>query len=663
MALETVRMCSIECILFDENKTKLIERLHKRGIAEIEFLDQNYLQKFNISRDTPSERIVEISNLLLRVRKVLDAIEIFKIDEKGFIESLLRVEKNEKIKLGHLQYIELLEHAENTLREIEKRIELYEKKVPELESKKAEIVDKIRKYEKILSLELNTENLENSKYTSKVIGSLTKTNLRILEEELKKNLKEKFLIVRGLEFENKIPVVVCVLNENVQELEKILKKVEFEQVQISEKGRVSEILKELKKSLKLIENEKESLLIELRKVYMEKHKELLAIEELLKIEKEKCEIFNRFGKTKRTTIMHLWCQKKDAKEVENLIKEETNNLAIIYKDENPKDAPVLLQNKGPVKNFEVFTKLFSLPAYDGIDATIFLMVAYSLFFGIVLTDAIYGIILILAGLWLNKKFGKHSENAKNAAVILASGGIFAIIFGILTGSYFGDLLGTYILGKNSQSVALWIDPMYNGNAMTFLGFVCAIGFTHLYLGYLLGAFNSLRRKEYMEALKAYISKFILLFGILFFLLSNFPILSSSGRPLLPHFFSYIGILLVFLSLTLLYMHIGIMFFTDVIGIVGNTLSYARLLAMCITTAGIALSFNLLAKMSLQIPFYVGFILAPVIFIFGHTMNILINSLGGFVHSLRLNYVEFFGTFYRGGGREFRPFKEERRYSY
>jgi V/A-type H+-transporting ATPase subunit I len=96
--------------------------------------------------------------------------------------------------------------------------------------------------------------------------------------------------------------------------------------------------------------------------------------------------------------------------------------------------------------------------------------------------------------------------------------------------------------------------------------------------------------------------------------------------------------------------------------VGNTLSYARLLAMGLTTAGIAMSFNFLARMSLGIP-YVGIILAIVVFISGHLINILINSLGAFVHSLRLHYVEHFGTYYDGGGGEFSPFREKRRYTY
>ena len=82
----------------------------------------------------------------------------------------------------------------------------------------------------------------------------------------------------------------------------------------------------------------------------------------------------------------------------------------------------------------------------------------------------------------------------------------------------------------------------------------------------------------------------------------------------------------------------------------------------LTTAGIAISFNFLARMVTAIP-YVGIVIAVVIFIFGHLINILINSLGAFVHALRLHYVEHFGTYYSGGGAEFKPFKENRRYTY
>lgn len=659
--LETARMCKLDCILVEDQKSKVIERLHKRGIAQIEFFDNPFLEKVRLERDAPTDRVIEVSSLLLRIRKIIDILQRFEIKEKGFIESLLNVEKEEKIKIPD-EYNELKKYSENILREIEDNISIYEKKIPELETKKAEILDKIKKYEKILGLDIKVEYFGISKYLSTSIGLIPKANLISLEQELKKKFNNRFILVKGNEFENKVAIAICVLNESAQELEKIFRKVEFEQIHIAGKGRIKHLLEDLRRNLSIIEKEEKGLLEHLNKLHKEKYRKLLAIEELLRIEKERCEVFNRFGRTKKTILMRLWLQNKDLDEVESILKKETNNLYVIKIDRNPKDAPVLLQNKGLVKNFEVFTRLFSLPAYNGIDATVFLMISYSLFFGIVLTDAVYGFVLILAGIWLNRKFGKYSRNAKNASVILAGGGLFAIIFGILTGSYFGDLLGTYILGKNSQSIALWIDPLYNGNAMLFLIFVCAIGFIHLYIGYFLGAFDALRRGEYKDAFKAYISKYILLFGVLFIAFSNFSIFSSSGKPILPEFFTYIGLLFLIISLILLYMNFGFMVFTDLIGIVGNTLSYARLLAMCITTAGIALSFNLLAKMSLNIPI-VGFILAPITFIFGHIINILINSLGGFVHSLRLNYVEFFGTFYRSGGKEFKPFKEERKYTY
>ncbi len=81
-----------------------------------------------------------------------------------------------------------------------------------------------------------------------------------------------------------------------------------------------------------------------------------------------------------------------------------------------------------------------------------------------------------------------------------------------------------------------------------------------------------------------------------------------------------------------------------------------------TTAGIALTVNLLGKIVWELPYYLGVPVAAAIFIGGHTVNLMINTLGAFVHSLRLNYVEFFGTFYEGGGRAFVPFKAERKYS-
>jgi V/A-type H+-transporting ATPase subunit I len=134
--------------------------------------------------------------------------------------------------------------------------------------------------------------------------------------------------------------------------------------------------------------------------------------------------------------------------------------------------------------------------------------------------------------------------------------------------------------------------------------------------------------------------------------------------LMAYFFAdaKIGAVLAVVSLLVLLAGSGLMnFYIKVSGLLGSVVSYARLLALMASSSGIAMTVNFLSMLALSVP-HAGVILAPLVFIGGHVINLALNILGSFVHSLRLHYVEFFGTFYEGGGVEFAPFSKIRKYS-
>jgi V/A-type H+-transporting ATPase subunit I len=107
---------------------------------------------------------------------------------------------------------------------------------------------------------------------------------------------------------------------------------------------------------------------------------------------------------------------------------------------------------------------------------------------------------------------------------------------------------------------------------------------------------------------------------------------------------------------------GLVGFYDVVGYFGDVLSYARLLALGLATSAIALAVNGIAGMVRGLPFYTGYIAAVLVLVLGHGFNLAVNTLGAFVHSGRLQYLEFFSKFFAGGGKEFRPYRSERKYS-
>ncbi|MEE9323422.1 MAG: V-type ATP synthase subunit I [Candidatus Aenigmarchaeota archaeon] len=657
--LRPARMCRLDCIIPEDSKSRLVESLHKRGITQIEFLEDSYIEENKIERDRPLERVTEISKLLLRIRKVIDSLSKFeKKPEANLVEDILGVEKIEKTKMKDLDYKELMKVAEGILKKTEELAETRTKGIYELEMKRSGLMEKIKSYEHFETLDFKLEHLMESEYVYTVIGLTVEKDLILLKDELENRFGKEFLISEGGVFENRIAVSLCVMKDRSEELDSILREFGLEKIRIEGEGYVKQVLEKLRKELKETGREREKMESELKGIFEKYYRELLVTEEILGIEKDRCEIFSSCGKTMKTVLLRMWVPRKNFVEAEGIIKEETNRAYFIDYDLNPKEAPILLENPKLLKPFEGLTKLFALPKYNEIDPTIIIAPTFCLFFGIMLTDAMYGLFLVIAGLMIRKSLGKYADSAKSGGVIVIGCGLAAIFFGVLTGSYFGDFLANDMLGKTPQDIALWMDPMHNGNAMIFLLVVCGIGVVHLFSGYLFGAWDSLRRGEKKKALTHYISWYILLVGVVMVILTMFP----AGNPMLPQIFMYPGAVIALVGIILLFMGVGFMIFIDLIGIVGSTLSYARLLAMSLTTAGIAVSFNFLARMVTGIP-YIGIVIAIFIFIFGHLINILINSLGAFVHSLRLHYVEHFGTYYDGGGAEFKPFKENRKYTY
>jgi len=170
-------------------------------------------------------------------------------------------------------------------------------------------------------------------------------------------------------------------------------------------------------------------------------------------------------------------------------------------------------------------------------------------------------------------------------------------------------------------------------------------------------YQNYKRKEIKPIFKEQIPWFLLQIGggaLIGSVLLHIWVLSS--------LMTYVSITFTIIGLVALVMNNGAMGLFDVTGYIGDWLSYARLLALGLATAGMALAFNIVAELMPTIVPYVGVVFVPIILVVAHFANLLIQALGAAIHSLRLQYVEFFGRFYEGGGRKFVPFQIKRRYT-
>jgi V/A-type H+-transporting ATPase subunit I len=276
-----------------------------------------------------------------------------------------------------------------------------------------------------------------------------------------------------------------------------------------------------------------------------------------------------------------------------------------------------------------------------------------IFFGIMLTDAVYGAVVVLIGYWIMKSFEKTSPSGRDLGFVLTLAGLSAIFWGILFGSYFGNLFSSEggLLGGYLSLPAIWLDPyskgLYHGQSPVVVILIMSllIGFLHLNIGNIIGLKESLKKGAHIKKVAKNLWLLLFQLGLILYFIGPKPF----------------GAVVIFGGIGLLFYSEGILGFFGITGWLGDSLSYARLMALSLATGGIAIAVNIMVGMTSGIKF-IGPLIAVVIFVVGHIFNIALNTLGGFIHSLRLHYVEFFGKFYEGGGNKFRPFKVERTYT-
>jgi V/A-type H+-transporting ATPase subunit I len=325
--------------------------------------------------------------------------------------------------------------------------------------------------------------------------------------------------------------------------------------------------------------------------------------------------------------------------------------------------PTVLSNRSPVRPFEVVTELYGMPHQRELDPTPFLAPFFALFFGLCLTDAGYGILLAFLVFLLMRKVQGDPKLLK----LLLWGAAATVVMGAITGGWFGDAIDRLPFGflKIMRNRLRLFDPFET--PMVFFGISVGLGYIHCMFGRVIELYDTLRQRRLQDTLFGPLTWIVLINSILLGVLALVGLLPESlARPFFA--VAFLGMLsaLIFSAReepnpVFRIIMGGINFYMGLTGFVGDTLSYVRLMALGMVTAGIAMAFNTIAGMIGDIPI-IGIVLAAIVLIGAHHFNLAINVLGAFVHTLRLQFVEFFPKFYEAGGTIFRPFAREAKYT-
>jgi len=362
---------------------------------------------------------------------------------------------------------------------------------------------------------------------------------------------------------------------------------------------------------------------------------------VLEDELEGYQVLSQFGETDMTFVMAGWVPKRDLKRVKDRLHEEIGEAILVqeleFSEEMKARAPVILDNMAPARPYESLVRLLELPGYGRTDPTALMSLFLPIFFGLMLGDIGYGVILLVISLLLRRKF--RAGFGRDLITVIAIGSGWAILFGIL----FGEIFGT--LGEALGLHPIWMARDSVEDVQGFLLMSVAIGAGHITLGLILGVWGAIRDRSRSHLLErggmllGLISLFFMVGVLVDFLPSGFMTPAIAGLIL--------GIVLLGASLGWIGILMGPIEF---IGLIGNVLSYLRIAAIGLASVYLAKVANSMAGMVGNI--IVGLIVAILI----HALNLLMGAFSPSIHSLRLHYVEFFRKFYEGGGRPYQPFR-------
>ena len=371
------------------------------------------------------------------------------------------------------------------------------------------------------------------------------------------------------------------------------------------------------------------------------------------------EALERLANTERVSIIAGYVPEDRAGAIEKRLEPFGSSVTVTFADvAEDEDAPVLLKNNDVVGSFEIVTNIFGLPGRSEFDPTPLLTPFFALFFAIAITDAGYGIIIAVTTLCVIR-FLKPSVAVRRFMLMMFVAGCMTIVLGALTGGWFGidaSKLPTFL------QKCIIIIPMEK--PVEFLFFALALGVLQLWLGMWLSFYKHARNEGFGVAICADLP------WILFLPTATAAVVGMiAGNDTLYRIGLWgAGISAVLIVLLNGYRHRNILLRIGAgayalyggISLIGDVLSYSRLMAFGLATAGIAMVVNQLGAMVRGVP-VIGLLLMVILLVFGHAFNMAINSFGGWIHTARLQFIEFFGRFYEGGGRAFVPLAPRTKY--
>ena len=661
---KTARMRKIRIVTLDKYIAPTVDALHAQGLVQISDISDSIQQDPELAElVTPAKATKysgKLSSLLMKTNGISELLGNSLSEGHGIKDTLMSFISPDmpvQKKVEDLDTEAFIAKAEETLSEVGSKTHVIEGKLAALDSETSELKSNKSLANLLSNFDMDLALLKDSKYTSTTVGRINVESASEIKTKLSNLTDELDMFTVPSDDKNYVIIVVVTLKEFNDEVYSTLRKFEFEKIEIGNvEGNPQQIISNADARLSTIESERAAVKSELRVVAEQWDDEILALKEQLENEKEKNDILSAFVKTKDSYMLEAWVPVNDTEKVEQLVEKSSEGHCafelIEVEGTDDEDVPILQQNGWYAKPFEYLVDMYSPVRYNEIDPTIFVAIMFPIFFGFCLTDAIYGLVVSAIGVVLLRGMGKINKTMNAFGWILIWSGLWAVILGLITNGFIGDF-PERIMGFRLPTVFAPVEAFKHPD--TILIIAIAIGVIYTNIGFIIGAIDNFRYGNKKEAIGSQLCWFVLEAGVIFLALGYLmPAIGMIGY--------IIGGVLVIACIGMLVYANGAYGVMDIFGFMGDVLSYARLLALCLATGGIAMTVNILAQMLNNMVPYAGIVLAILIFIFGHIANFAFQVLGAFINALRLNYVEFFSQFFMGGKGKFEAFKASRTFT-
>ncbi len=643
------------------DRRKLLKSLTKLGCIEITDCKSEFAEKSQINDS-------EYDEIVLKLAKLDFAKEFIK-EQKVVINGLIKKKvldiKLEKPNLlGKKPEVDFEDFCNS--RDWES--EVYDK-IALLEEMKSELVEKKSKLSKAKNLlnevmiykdlKCKLTDFGATKYTEALIGSIPKSKV-LQAQEIENSFAD--CVIETFGDGQLVALAVLCLRESSEEILSKLADLEFVQNNLYVNTLPSVKISDLEIEIKQLEFEINHVAEVVAKDFItnEFDGKCKLLQDFYNVEMQKLQTQKLMAETKSSFVFEAWYPTTCEETITKVLEESEMSLYFYTREPLEEEVPpTYTMNNALVTSYESVTNMFSVPNYHEIDPNPFVMFFFILFFGVMISDAGYGLLMTLgSGIILAIK--KPRKHEMSLVKIILAGGISTIIWGILFGGYFGidaDVInGWFGLPAGTKSW-YWFSPLQEPVMMLALSLV--LGIIQMLVGMAINAYSLFKTKKPFDAIFGVFSWYVLLLGLGLFAMEGFLFKGNTAMK-------YSGIAMLAVGLLGLMVAGGLHKkgakivsgafgnLYSIINFFSDLLSYTRLFGLGLATGVIAMVFNQIAMVMIQILPIVGYVVAIFLLLVGHLFNIAINTLGAYVHNSRLQFVEFFGKFYEGGGRLFVP---------